>query len=180
VSDAQREFVTSPIGEADAAAGFECGTPELDSFFASHALANDRRGIGRTFVLRRSQGESDELPPVLGFYTLSMATLEGAKLPRKLRAHLPKYPLPVALIGRLAVDHRAKGRGLGDRLMGDAFRRILAAAEGIGCFGVIVDAKEQRVEGFYERFGFVALGDAVYPRRMFLELQVLQKAARGG
>lgn len=127
-------LVTDPISDGDAAADFDCSTPELNTFFASRAFQNDRRGIGKTFVLRRGEDEGD-LPPIIGLYTLSMAGLEGGKLPRRHRENLPKYPLPVALIGRLAVDKRAKGRGYGDVLMGDAFTRVLTAAKTIGCFG---------------------------------------------
>jgi GNAT superfamily N-acetyltransferase len=175
-----RALVTEPVAEDDVAADFDCDTPELNGFFARRALQNDRRGIGKTFVLRSREGERG-LPPVVGFYTLSMAGLEGSKLPRKHRDDLPKYPLPVALIGRLAVDRRAKGRGFGDLLMGDAFARVLAASETIGCFGVVVDAKDERAAGFYERFGFVALGErGKYPRRMFLELQAIRMADEAG
>jgi predicted GNAT family N-acyltransferase len=110
-----------------------------------------------------------------------MAGLEGSKLPRKHRDDLPKYPLPVALIGRLAVDKRAKGRGFGNVLMGDAFARVLTAAETIGCFGVIADAKDKGVEGFYERFGFLALGEKCkHPRRMFLEIPAIRMADEAG
>jgi predicted GNAT family N-acyltransferase len=106
-----------------------------------------------------------------------MAGLEGRRLPRRLRDDLPKYPLPVALIGRLAVDKRAKGRGFGNVLMGDALARILAASETVGCFGVIVDAKDERAVGFYQRLGFVALGEqGKYPQRMFLELPTIRMA----
>jgi predicted N-acetyltransferase YhbS len=169
---AQQRIVES-IVESDAASGFDCENEELNGFFARHAFPNDRRGIGRTFVLRRWRDE-DELPEVIGFYTLSMASLERDTLPRKLRGNLPGYPLPVALVGRLAVDKRAKKRGFGELLLGDAFDRILAAAESVGCFGVVVDAKSASAATYYERFDFVALDPSeVYPRRMFLPMKTL-------
>ncbi len=175
-----RTLVTDSIAEEDATAGFDCGAPELNAFFTRRAFKNDRRGIGKTFVLRRKEGER-ELPAVIGFYTLSMGGLEGGRLPRKLREDLPKYPLPVALIGRLAVDRRAKGRGFGDVLIGDAFTRVLMASETIGCFGVIVDAKDKNAEGFYRRLGFLSLGEVgKYPRRMFLELPAVRRADEAG
>jgi GNAT superfamily N-acetyltransferase len=173
-------LVTESIGEDDAATDFDCGSSELNSFFARHAFKNDRRGIGKTFVLRRGADQS-HLPPIIGFYTLSMAGLAASGLPRRLRDDLPKYPLPVALIGRLAVDKRSKGQGFGNVLMGDAFVRVLAASETVGCFGVVVDAKDKGAEGFYERFGFLALGEAgKYPRRMFLELPAIRAADEAG
>jgi hypothetical protein len=73
-------FITEPIGEDDPGSGFSCGEPALDSSFARHALPNDRRGLGRTFVLRRPADGLEELPAVLGFYTISMADLETARM----------------------------------------------------------------------------------------------------
>ncbi len=153
--------LTDPICAADAEVEFDCGSPELNAFFARHAFENARRGIGKTFVLRRAGGEPD-LPLVVGFYTLSMASLEQTVLPRRLRENLPRYPLPVALLGRLAVDTRAKGRGFGELLIGDAFVRVLTAAESVGCFGIIVDAKDERAAAFYERFGFFFLKETAF------------------
>lgn len=168
-------FITDPIAEHDAATGFDCGREELNGYFARHAYTNDQRGIGRTYVRRRKAGETD-LPAVVGFYTLSMATLEGERLPRKLRGNLPKYPLPVALVGRLAVDKRAKGRGFGDALLGDALARVFAVAGSIGCFGVIVDAKDEGVVKFYERTGFIVVEASGFPRRMFMPMGTIYKA----
>ena len=172
-------FATEPIREGDPEAGFSCGEPALDQFFRRHALRNDARGVGRTFVRRRTAADPTDLPALLGFYTLSMADLVTERLPESLRAGLPKYPMPVALIGRLAVDVRARGRGLGEELLADALDRILVASQQVGCLGVIVDAKTPRAEAFYEKYGFVtlALSDP-FPRRMFLPLGTIADAAR--
>ena len=86
--------MTHPITEEDLRAGFTCGQRDLDQFFTKHALSNDQQGIGKTFVLRRQPGAED--PPILGFYTLSMATVSGAEVSDKLTMRLPRYPLPVA------------------------------------------------------------------------------------
>ena len=134
-------FITEPIGDDDPGSGFSCGEPALDTFFARHALPNDRRGLGRTFVLRRPADRLESLPAVLGFYTISMADLEAARVPEGLRAGLPRYPVPVALIGRLAVDARTQGLRVGERLLADALARVVLASQQIACIGVIVDAK---------------------------------------
>jgi hypothetical protein len=99
-------YITEPIASDDSAKGFR-GVQALDDFFAKHALANDRRGLGKTFVLRAASGA----PAILGFYTLSMATIEVVDLPDKVKRGLPQYPVPVARIGRLATDDRARGQG---------------------------------------------------------------------
>jgi len=170
VSDSS--FITEPIGDADPVTGFRCGVEALDDFFAKHALQNDRRGLGKTFVLRSSTGD----PPILGFYTLSMADVEVADLPDKLRRGLPQYPLPVARIGRLATDERVRGQAHGADLLQDAFLRIASTAATIGCYGVLVDAKDERAAAFYSRYGFVALDRTRVPTPMLLTMKVLRKA----
>lgn len=107
-------YDTTPIEPADAKSGFSCGKHPLDDYFARHAVANDAAGIGRAYVLRRSDDGDVSLPAVLGFYTLSMAHAESEHVARVVARKLPKFPMPVALIGRLAVDRRA-GRRLGER-----------------------------------------------------------------
>jgi len=170
-------FTTEPIAEADPGSGFACGEPALDAFFSRHALPNDRRGLGRTFVLRRSPDDHAGLPPILGFYTLSMAALDAGRVPPGLRAGLPRYPVPVALVGRLAVDARAQGRGVGERLLTDALLRVVEASRLIACLGVIVDAKSPKAVGFYLRYGFLLLEpEAPFPRRMLLAMETVLAA----
>ena len=175
------DFETEPLSASDVESDFSCGQPQLDDYFKRHALSNDWRGIGKTFVLHAKETDPKDLPHVLGFYSLSMAELATklpSRLPRALRKGLPKYPLPVALIGRLAVDHRAQRHGLGERLLGDALARVHAAATLLGCFGVIVDAKDREAVAFYEtKYGFVPLdpGGSV-PQRLFLPMATLADA----
>ena len=164
-----------PVSERHASLGFFCGKVELDDFFARHAVDNDRRGIGKTFVLCRGT-DDPALPEVLGYYTLSMASVETGGLPKKIRRGLPSYPMPVALIGRLAVDRRAQGQHVGEALLADALRRVLSAAGVIGCFGVIVDAKDASAEGFYAKYGFAPIGDG-YPKRLFLGMKTIRAGA---
>jgi predicted GNAT family N-acyltransferase len=117
-------------------------------------------------------------PSVLGFYTLSMANVETTTLPRKHRSNVPSHPLPVALIGRLARDLRARGQGVGETLLVDAFRRIVPAASAIGCYGVIVDAKDSDALAFYQPYGFEPLPPDRYPRRMFIAIDTVRAASR--
>ena len=163
--------LTRPITEEDARSGFTCGEPALDAFFSRHAVGNDRQGIGTTFVLG---GAADDEPAVLGFYTLSMASVSADQIAPALQGRLPRYPLPVALIGRLGVHRDAQGRRLGQRLLGDALRRVLAAASQVGCVGVIVDAKHEQAEGFYLKHGFVLIDETTWPHRLFLPMATIQ------
>lgn len=162
-----------PITEADAASLFRCGKHPLDDYFARHAVANDRSGVSKAFVLpgRVEAGE----PEVLGYYTLSMALLGSAEASSVLKSRLPRYPMPVALIGRLAVHEQTRGRGLGELLVGDAFDRVLALADQIGCLGIVVDAKDEDAERFYLKYAFTTVETANFPRRMFLPLAALRQ-----
>jgi GNAT superfamily N-acetyltransferase len=119
------------------------------------------------------------VPGVLGFYTLSMAVIGSADVAPHLTGRLPKYPLPVALIGRLAVDERAQGRRIGERLLIDAMQRVVDAADLVGCVGIIVDAKDADAESFYAKYDLVALETEGWPRRMFVPLATVRAALAG-
>jgi ribosomal protein S18 acetylase RimI-like enzyme len=179
MSEGNSPYDTEPIEPADAKAGFSCGNHALDDYFARHAVANDSSGVGRAYVLRRAPGDDAALPAILGFYTLSMASVESAHVSEVLKQKLPKYPMPVALIGRLAIDRRAQGRRLGEKLLMDALRRIVDVANLVGCLGVIVDAKDDAAEGFYARYDFATVTSASWPRRMFLAIGTARAVFEG-
>lgn len=165
----------TPITVDDAKAGFSSGERALDDYFARHAVGNDAQGIGRAYVLRRSASDDSQLPTVLGFYTLSMASVTSSEVGSVLQRRLPRYPLPVALIGRLAVDTRAQRRGFGQLLLVDALRRVVQVASQLGCIGVIVDAKNASAQAFYEQHDFVTLPVSTgWPQRLFLPIQTAQ------
>lgn len=176
MSDASLPYATSPIDAADVTSGFSSGKRALDDYFARHAVANDAAGIGRAYVLRRAAEDDAALPAVLGFYTLSMANAETSQLAGVLEQRLPKYPMPVALIGRLAIDKRAQGRGLGELLLIEALRRVVDAAGIVGCVGIVVDAKDEDAERFYAKYDFVTVAEDGWPRRMFLPLETARAA----
>lgn len=133
----------------DDRSGFRSGDAALDLYFHRFAGQNQfRHHIGVTYVATERRG-------ILGFLTVSAATLDADELPSGRR--MPPYPLPVLRVARLAVDHRARGRGLGRALL----RRGLEIAERmrdeVGCVGVLVDAKPESAS-FYGDFGFRAVG----------------------
>ena len=134
--------------------------------------------MGRAYVLDASAEdiEAGRLPAVVGFYTLSMAAVASRDVAPVLARRLPGYPMPVALIGRLAVDERARGRRLGEALRVDALARVVEASRLIACLGVVVDAKDAVAEAFYAKYDFVTVDDASWPRRMFLPIDVARAA----
>jgi GNAT superfamily N-acetyltransferase len=174
--DERPRYVTVPIEPGDAASGFSCGKLPLDDYFKRHAIRNDRAGISRAYVLRRAEADPLELPDVLGFHTLSMAVVEPAPIAKLVEAKLPKDPMPVALIGRLAIDTRAQGRRLGEALLMDALRRVVDAAAIVGCTGIIVDANDEGAERFYVKYDFLTVAAETWPHRMFLSIATARLA----
>ena len=156
-------FIVEPLGGRHDRAAYCCGLPELDRYLARQAGQDVRRRIARVFVC--TAGDADA---VLGFYTLSALSIDLASLPDELSRKLPRHPVPCALIGRLAVDRSAHGRGLGRMLLADAVKRTVAAGETVAMHALIVDAANEDAKGFYERFGFAPLTDD--PMRLFLPL----------
>jgi GNAT superfamily N-acetyltransferase len=172
-----RSYRTRPIEPADPSSGFRSGTHPLDDYFQRHAVPNDQGDVGRAYVLDASTEDTAAgLPAVLGFYTLSMASVTSRDVASVLARRLPRYPVPVALVGRLAVDERARGRRLGETLLLDALARVVEASRLIACLGVIVDAKDAEAEGFYAKYDFVQVDDSSWPRRMFLPMHVARAA----
>jgi len=131
---------------------FACGHAELDEYLKRYARQSMRHHLAQVYV---AEGENGR---VLGYYTLSAASLRYDELPNDLARQLPKHPVPAVLIGRMASDRTARAAGLkvGSRLLIHALRQTLQAAATIGVQCVIVDSKPQAV-GFYLRFGFITL-----------------------
>jgi GNAT superfamily N-acetyltransferase len=147
---------------------FRSGDVDLDRFFRSYAGQNQfRHHVGVTYV----SVEEDE---ILGYLTVAPGGVEIDDLPAAVRRGLPRYPLPVLRLARLAVDSRVRGRGLGEQLLHFALGLAVTMAGDYGCVGVAVDAKPG-AEPFYARYGFrsidvvVGLSDArPRPTVMFL------------
>ncbi len=93
-------YITSPIEETDTKSGFSCGKRPLDDYFARHAFPNHVGDIGRAYVLRRADDADANLPPVLGFYTLNMASAESAPVASVSEKKLPKYEQAAAFYGK--------------------------------------------------------------------------------
>jgi len=138
------------LRQGDDRARFQSGDPDLDRFFHAFAGQNQfRHHVGVTYV-------AVEAGTVLGYTTIAPAAIEVDHLPAALRRRLPRYPLPVLRLARLAVDSRYRGRGLGAELLRFALGLTVRMAEDYGGVGVVVDAKPGAVP-FYERYGFRAI-----------------------
>jgi GNAT superfamily N-acetyltransferase len=165
------------LREADERSAFHSGDTDLDRFFHRFAAQNQfRHYVGVTYV-------AVEGVRILGFATVAPGHVEIEGLPAAARRTLPRYPLPVLRLARLAVDQPAQGQGLGAQLLRFVLQLAMRMAGDFGCAGVVVDAKRGAVE-FYAKHGFLAL-DAVHgqsdarprPTAMFLAMRVIQAAA---
>jgi GNAT superfamily N-acetyltransferase len=158
--------------------------PGFESLETVEAGQNQRRNVSRTWVLHRSE-EGEHLPEVLGYYTLTLGGVARESLPESTAKKLPRYPVPVVIIGRLAVDERARRLRIGERLLVDAQARALAVADQAGCVGIIVDAKDAGAVAFYEHYGYEVLDQVdvttgrEWPKRMFLPMSTIRLAHQG-
>lgn len=127
---------------------FSCGRVELDEYLKRFAKGNHKKGIGKTFVLK-------EYHSVVGYYTISMGSIEFSNVPDEKKNGLPKYPIPIARIGRLAVNEKSQGNGIGKFLLIDALHKIYDASQVVAAYAIIVDAKDNNAKEFYKYFGFM-------------------------
>ena len=160
------------LRETDDRSIFRSGDPDLDRFFSKYAGQNQfRHHIGTTYV-------AVEGNHIGGFATVAPGTVEGQALPAR-RQRLPRYPVPVLRLARLAVGEAEQGQGVGGALLRHVFFLALKMSEEYGCAGIIVDAKPDATN-FYARFGFSPLetvegelDSRPRPTPMFLPLELI-------
>ncbi|MBK5970917.1 MULTISPECIES: GNAT family N-acetyltransferase [Thiorhodovibrio] len=150
---------------------FHCGEPQLDLYLQRYASQDVRRGIARVFVA----ATPNETQRPAGFFSLSAGSLRAESLPPEMARKLPRYPVPIALLGRLAVDQSFQGRGLGSILLSDACRKVIQASQALAVAAIVVDAKDASAAAFYRHFGFIPLPGC--PDRLLLPAKVLQQLA---
>ena len=126
-------------------------------------------GINKTFVAVKP----DTPLAVDGYYTISSSAIEFQSLPEENQRKLPAYPVPAALIGRLAVDISCQGEGLGTELLVNALLRIVRASSEIGIYTVRVDAIDERAKQFYLKHEFIPFQDS--PLSLFLPLKTIKR-----
>jgi ribosomal protein S18 acetylase RimI-like enzyme len=132
---------------------FICGQPSLEQYLRQYARQDIRRRVSRVFVATVTEN-----PQVIaGYYTLSAGSVKCSERPIHLGKKLPRYPIPVALLGRLAVATACQGQGLGAILLADACRRVHQASSLLGVYAILVDALNDQAQAFYRHHGFIAL-----------------------
>jgi ribosomal protein S18 acetylase RimI-like enzyme len=160
-------FRLERLGEEHERSVFHCGEEALDRYFQTQVTQDIRRRIANCFV-----AVENVTSQIAAYYTISAASIPLVDLPPDETKRLPRYPtVPAVRIGRLAVDQRFQGRGLGAALLADAAARALKADA--AAFTLLVEAKNGQAVAFYQRFGFRIL--ASQPRKLFLPLATARK-----
>jgi GNAT superfamily N-acetyltransferase len=147
---------------------FDSGVPELDNWLKRRALQNEASGASRTYVV--SAGDR-----VVGYYALATGAVAQATATGKVRRNMPE-PIPVMVLGRLAVDREYQGKGVGAGLLKDALLRTVNAASIAGIRAVLLHAISDETKHFYEKAGFSP--SPVDPMTMMITLADVEKALR--
>lgn len=148
---------------------FDCGKEELNRFLKRFALVNQRADSAQTYVTTRDG-------VVVGYYSLTVGALEHKDAPPRVTKGLARYPIPIMILARLAVDSREHGRGIGKALLKDALKRTAQAADIAGIRALFVSAKDDDARTFYEHFNFdLSPSD---PYHLFLVMKDLKKLMR--
>lgn len=145
---------------------FNCGESSLNRWLSERALDSEINGAARTYVVCLEQ-------KVVGYYCLSTGSIVRAQAPGKIRRNMPD-PIPVMVLGRLAVDLNHQGKGIGLALIKDAVLRTLQASEIAGIKAILVHALDEKVKQFYEQCGFVP--SQIEPLTLMLSLADAKKS----
>jgi GNAT superfamily N-acetyltransferase len=164
----------APIGKQHDRAAFDCGDSDLNLYLQKFARQNHESGGAKCFIA----APSDAPARVLGFYTLSPASIEYSRTPALAKKGLARYDVPVFRLDRLAVDRTVQGRGLGGALLLRAADRCLRVARDVGGVALLIDAKNDRAARWYESYGALRLHDA--PLSLVLPLATAADALKRG
>jgi GNAT superfamily N-acetyltransferase len=147
---------------------FTCGQQELDRFLTRHALQAQQANSSQTYVAVRNKD-------AVGFYTIVAGEVAHAQAPERVVKGMPRHPIPLIVLARLAVHVRAQGRGIGAGLLLDALGRTLQVADVIGVRALAVHAKDDQAAAFYKHFGFAP--SPTDARHLFMLVKDIRLAA---
>jgi GNAT superfamily N-acetyltransferase len=164
----------APISKRHDRASFDCGDADLNLYLQKFARQNHESGGAKCFVAVLAAAPTR----VLGFYTLSPASIDYARTPALAKKGLARYDVPVFRLGRLAIDRTVQGRRLGGALLLRAADRCIRVAKDVGGVALLIDAKNERAARWYQSYGALVLDDA--PLSLVLPLAVAADAIERG
>lgn len=154
-----------PLAATHVTGDFECGEPSLDEWLKRRAMTNQLTGASRTFVVVDAQHR------VRGFYAMAAGAVSHQLATSPVRRNMPD-PVPVMVLGRLAVDAQAQGIKLGAAMLQDAVNRAITVSQNTGVRALLVHALHQRAKQFYEHYGFQE--SPQHPMTLMLRLNTLK------
>lgn len=163
---AHSEYKLEPLSSGHDRASFSCGIAALDTYIQRQARQDLERKLAAVFVL------TVDSKTIAGFYTLSAHSIMAADLPESLAKKLPRFPLPVTLLGRMGVSQTLHGQRLGEFLLMHALERAWIGSQQVASWAVVVDAKAGARE-FYLKHDFTPLPS--HPDRLFLPMTTIEK-----
>jgi GNAT superfamily N-acetyltransferase len=161
-----------PISKSHDRNGFDCGEEALNEFLRKYARRNHELGGAKTFLAI----DDKDNRPIIGFYSLSPASVRYARTPAIVSHGLARHDVPGFRLARLAVDRKFQGKGMGGQLLLAAGRRCLSVALEVGGVLLVIDAKNERAAAWYATYGAVPLLDA--PLSLLLPLTTIAAALR--
>ena len=148
---------------------FDCGKELLNNYLKNQAGQDVKRKLSACFVLTEKETNN-----IKGYYTLSNSSIPLSSFPEDIQKKLPRSyaPIPATLLGRLAIDNKYQGKGIGKILLIDALKRSFDISIEIGSFAVVVDPIDKEAENFYEKYDFIKLPDS---EKMFIAIKTLKE-----
>lgn len=161
--------ISEPLNSTHKKSDFSCGKEMLDRYIQEQASQDVKRKLSACFVVN-----DVETNLLKGYYTLSNNSIPIELVPNQIQKKLPRSykSIPTTLIGRLAIDNKFQGQGIGKLILIDALKRSYEISKTIGSFAVIVDPIDQDAENFYDKYGFIKLPDS---GKMFLPMKTISQ-----
>lgn len=162
-------YLTVPLSTRHKRADFTSGIDLLDRYFTHQADQDVKRKLSACFVYASEDHET-----VIGYYTLSGSSIPQDSIPKAFARRLPPSytSIPMILLGRIALDKKYQGQGVGSLLLIDALRRCYDTSDSLGAYAMIVDPLGENAVDFYRKFGFMELPDS---KKMFLPMQTIRE-----
>ena len=156
------------LGKKHNRVDFDCGKELLNNYLKKQAGQDLKRKLAVCFVLTDHHSVS-----IQGYYTLSNNSIPLSQFPEHIQKKFPAayHSIPATLLGRLAIDKKFQGQGIGKILLIDALKRSYEISKEIGSFAVVVDPIDEEAERFYDKYDFIKLPDS---KKMFIALQTLK------
>ncbi len=161
--------ISEPLNSAHKKSDFSCGKEMLDTYIHKQANQDVKRKLSACFVINEK-----ETNLIKGYYTLSNNSIPLELVPNQIQKKLPRSyeSVPTTLLGRLAIDNKFQGQGIGKLILIDALKRSYEISKTIGSFAVVVDPIDQDAENFYAKYGFIKLPDS---GKMFLPMKTISQ-----